>query len=81
MPTLTISEDQILELARQLSAPARRSLALALLREQGASRGLEALRRRARPELAAVLRERGLDVERMSPDEVDKAIEHICQER
>jgi hypothetical protein len=80
MPTLTISEDQLFELARQLPPAARQSLALALLREQGAPPSLEAFRRRARPELAAVLRERGLDIERMSPDEVDEAIQRICQE-
>ena len=80
MPRLNVSEDQILELAKQLSPESRRALAVTLLREAANAPDLSDLRQLAKPELAAVLKDRDLDMSNMSPGEVDEAIRQICEE-
>jgi hypothetical protein len=56
-------------------------LAIALLRDITNTADLRSLRRRSRAELAAVLKDRGMDIDHMTPDEIDQAIERICRER
>lgn len=80
MPNLNLSETQVIDLAKQFRPEARRSLAIALLRQVSDVPDLSALRRRSRAQLAAVLRDRGMDMDRMTPDEVDQAIQQICRE-
>jgi len=80
MPTVNISDDQVVELAKQLPTPARRALAVALLREAADVPDLDALRAGDRPELARLLKERGLDMDRMNTEEIDDVIRQICEE-
>lgn len=80
MPTMNISEDQVVELAKQLPPATRRALGVILLREKTDLRDLSALRTDAEPELARLLKERGLNMDRMSAEEIDEAIRQICEE-
>jgi len=80
MPTMNITEDQVVELAKQLPPSTRRSLGVALLRVEADVRNLDALRADAQLELTRLLKERGLNRERMSDEEIDEAIRQICEE-
>jgi hypothetical protein len=81
MPNPALSESQVIELAKQLPPETRRSLAIALLRDVTNTADLGSLRRRSRAELVAVLNDRGMNIDRMTPDEIEQAIEQICRER
>lgn len=80
MPVLNLSDGEVLQLARQLPPAARTALALALLRESAPPPNLDALRDRAQASLAEILKERGLDISRMTPEAIDEVIQRICQE-
>ena len=80
MPLINVSEEEVVALARQLPPSARRALAVALLRAENGVPDLDELRRRSRSELASLFRERGLEMERMSAEEIDRAIQSICEE-
>lgn len=81
MPMVNVSNEDVIALARQLPPLARRALALARLRETNGTASLDDIRQRNRPELAALLQQRGLDIEPMSPEQIDYAIQTICEER
>jgi hypothetical protein len=80
MPTLNLSETQVVELAKQLPPEPRRELAIALLRKDVPARSLRGLRNLAQPELARALRDRGLNLETMTSSQVEEAIRQICEE-
>lgn len=77
---MQITQNEVLALARQLEPGAQRAVALALLRRQERVPALAELRSRTRPKLAALLRQRGVDIDRDPPDIVDQAIHEICEE-
>ena len=81
MPTMNIPEEQVVELAKQLPPATRRALGVALLREEADMHDLDALRAKARPELARLLKAQGLDMDHMSAGQIDDAIRQICEER
>lgn len=73
-------EDRILELGRQLAPGRRCRVALELLCGDEAVPTLSELQSQARPGLAAALRRRGLEIERMSPEQIEEGIQRIIEE-
>ena len=80
MPTLNLSDDQVAELAMQWPPPSRRALGLALLRETLQILDLAILRARATPGLESALNARGSDLRAMTPNQVERAVQDICEE-
>ncbi len=77
MPVLTIAADQVIELIRQLPKDARVDALRILL----ADPDWGSLLADGEDRLGEQLAKRGLDRSRMSPDEIERAIDEIAEGR